>query len=539
MSLVDQRRILWHPELFAYNAKVHGSRTAVSCEGDRLTWSEFHARTNRIANALIALGLRKGDKVCLLMANSIAMFALMWATIRAGGVIAPLNVLTGRDALPAMIGNSDARFLFADAANAPVAETIRDRLAKVTVWGLCDSRAAIAGWTPLESLVAGSSDAEPAVAIDMSDSMNIIYSSGSTGIPKGIEHTHAARLAYTMAFAAGLQINRFTINICSTPLYTNGTWLAMLPTVYVGGTVVLMPKFSGSDFLQTVQRERATHTFLVPTQASMILEAPDLGSCDASSMQVLMLGSQMLTRTVADRLRAAFPAAGLYEVYGMTECSLTLAIPGDFARGKVGTVGLPLFGADVRIIDGEGKEAACGEVGEIAGSTSVTMKGYYKDPKRTQDLIWREPVTGRAFLKTGDLGRMDADGYLYIAGRARDMIKSGGINVFASDLEEVFSQHPDVIEAAAIAIPHPKWGETPLLLAIVRPGAVVTEHELMQWGNERLGKFQRVSRVEFRSEFPRTGNNKIIKRALRDPYWANVPIETDRNSERRSAAATA
>jgi acyl-CoA synthetase (AMP-forming)/AMP-acid ligase II len=179
---------------------------------------------------------------------------------------------------------------------------------------------------------------------------------------------------------------------------------------------------------------------------------------------------------------------------------------------------LPIFGSDICIIDEQGREVAAGELGEIVGYGPGLMKGYYKDLQRTAELIWKDP-RGRTYLRSGDIGRIDTDGYLYIAGRIKDMIKSGGINVFASDIEEIFMQHPAVSEVAAIGIPDHKWLETPLLLVILLPGATVTEAELMDWGNARLGRYQRVSAVEIRTSFPRAAHDKIQKRALREPYW--------------------
>jgi len=517
MEKLDQPG-LFYTDMIANNAKYFAAKAAVICGNDQLSWAEFHKRTNKVANALLARGLKKGDKVCLLMQSSIPMFELLWGTIKAGGVIAPLNVMMAQDSLAGMINNSDARLVFVDPTTAPQVEAIRGLLENVKADGLY-CMGGLPGWQRPEPMIEAAPDSLPDVKLEMSDSMNIIYSSGSTGVPKGIEHSHFARHAYSCGFGPGMKMDRFTVSICSTPLYTNGTWITMLPTVYWGGTVVLMPKFTATGFFEAVQKHRCTHIFMVPTQFIVLLESPDLGSYDLSSLKCLLSGGQPLAGKTAAQLEERIPGAGLYECYGMTEGFITIALPEDKALpGKRTTVGMPMFGGDIVVLGDDGKVLPNGEIGEIAGWGPPLMKGYYKDPQRTADMIWRD-ARGRSYIKSGDLGRMDEDGYLYVAGRTKDMIKSGGINVFASDIEDVFMQHPDVMEAAAVGVPHEKWVETPLLLAILREGATVTETALKEWGNAKLGKFQRVDRVEFRTEFPRATHDKVLKRALRDPYW--------------------
>ena len=510
---------LFYTEMIINNAKYFARKPAVICGDERLSWAEFHLRTNKVANALIALGLKKGDKVCMLMQSSIPMFELIWGTIKAGGVAAPLNVMMAQDSLARMVNNSDARLVFVDPTTREQMDTARKDLENVKADGLF-CLGGSNGYRAPEALIAAASDHRPDVILNMSDSMNIIYSSGSTGAPKGIEHSHFARHAYSCGFGPGMKMDRFTVSICCTPLYTNGTWITMLPTVYWGGTVVLLPKFSVQAFLETVQRERCTHTFMVPTQYILIVESEGFEKYDVSSMKVLLHGGQPITGKTYGQLRQKFPLAGLYETYGMTEGFITLSLPADKELpGKLGTVGMPIFGGDIVILGDDGRELPNGEIGEIAGWSPALMKGYYKDPERTAEMIWRD-ARGRTYIKSGDLGRMDDDGYLYVSGRTKDMIKSGGINVFAKDIEDVFMSHPQVMEAAAIGIPHEKWVETPLLLAIMRPDATISADELKAWGNAKLGKFQRVDRVEFRDEFPRAGHDKVLKRALRDPYWA-------------------
>ncbi len=516
--VLDQPPLLY-TESIRINSSLYGEKPAVICEGERLSWTAFHQRTNQVANALLSQGLRRGDTVCLVMNSSIAMFVLLWGVVKAGGVVVPLNVTMAGDAISGTINDCDAAILFADADTWQTVDGVRDELTKVERFYL--EGAVQPGWQSALDLVESGASTEPDVVLSHTDSMNIIYSSGSTGVPKGIEHSHFARHIYSLGFGPGLEMNRRSVAICTTPLYTNGTWITMLPAVYWGGTTVLMRKFSAENFFRLVKEHRCTHVFMVPTQYIVLLESGLGGKFDLSSMRSHLSGGQAIASGTVDGLKTLFPKSRFFECYGLTEGFITLAAPEDKARpDKAKTVGLPMFNGEIVILDEAQQPVSPGTVGEIAGYGPALMKGYYRKPELTQSLIWHDPA-GRSFLRSGDLGMLDEDGYLYIAGRVKDMIKSGGINIFASDIEEVFMRHPDVVEVAAIGIPHEKWLETPLLLAIMRQGASTTEDALMTWGNARLGKWQRVSRVEFRTSFPRATHDKVLKRALRDPYWSD------------------
>ena len=517
MTLLDQPHLLF-TDIIAHNAHSFGNKTAVVCGRERLTWEEFHHRTNLVANALLGLGLEKGDKVCFFMLNSISMYELLWGTIKAGGVVVPLNVMMAQDALPAMINNCEAGLIFVDAMTFGQIDAVRAALPGIGAQGFFGAGFDLDGWRSYDGLVDGQAGDDPDVDIVFSDSMSIIYSSGTTGIPKGIEHSHLARHMYSVGAGPAFGVDRYATVVCSTPLYTNGTWINMLPAVYFGGTVVLLSKFSASEFIDAVDREGGTHAFLVPTQIIVIL-AEEKKPGALKTLRGILSGGAPLTTTTFNELADNYPHVGLYEIYGITEGFITVAEPRDWERGKRGSVGKPLFGADVQIIDAQGKSLPRGETGEIVAWSAGLMKGYYRDPQRTEEMIWRGPKN-RTYLKSGDIGKLDEDGFIYVSGRAKDMIISGGINIFASDIEEVFMAHEEVKEVAVIGVPHEKWGETPLLLAIMHPGATATESGLAAWGNQRLGKFQRVDRCEFRGEFPRATHVKVLKRVLRDSYWA-------------------
>lgn len=517
---LDQPELLY-TDLIRINAALYGAKPALICEHERLSWADFHRRTNQVANALLALGVRRGDKICLVMNSSVPMFELLWGVVKAGCVVVPLNVMMAGDALGLTINDCDAKVLFADASTRDAVDAVRLALGQVKRFMLCG--AGQAGWDSADALVSSAPASEVPVRLTHADSMNIIYSSGSTGVPKGIEHSHFARHIYSLGFGPGLEMNRHSVAVCTTPLYTNGTWITMLPAVYWGATTVLMRKFSANAFFATVERERCTHVFMVPTQYIVLLESTQAHRHDLRSLRVLLSGGQAIAARTVQGLKALFASARCFECYGITEGFITLATPEDKAPpGKEKTVGLPMFGGEIVILDDDGRVLPQGKVGDIAGYGPALMKGYYRKPELTAKMVWRDPL-GRSFLRSGDLGHLDADGCLYIAGRIKDMIKSGGINVYACDIEDVFMQHPEVVEVAAIGIPHQRWIETPLLLAIMREGARASQAELMQWGNRRLGKWQRVSAVEFRSEFPRATHDKVLKRALREPYWLSNP----------------
>jgi long-chain acyl-CoA synthetase len=518
MSLVFQFDYLCS-DAIAHHAKFSPKHAAVRCGSDRLTWRELELRTNKVANALRQRGLVKGDKVCLLMHNSVAMFELLWGIIKAGGVAVPLNVMVARDALVLMINNCDARLLFVDEFTIDAIAPARAELSNIGDGGLFLVGELNFPWQSANDLIDKAPEQVPDVHIDPLDSMNIIYTSGTTGVPKGVEHSQFARFSYALGLSNWLHFDRNSIAVAATPLYTNGTWLTMLPCMYHGGTVVLLPKFTGEAFVEALESTRGTHVFLVPTQSIAVLEALAHAGRDVSSLRVLLSSGQALPPKTYHELVAAFPHTGIYEVYGMSEGFGTLASPEDLRLGKPGLVGKPFFLDDICIINENGQQVPPGDDGEIVGYSGGLMKGYYKDNARTDEITWVGPGE-RKFLRSGDIGRIDDDGFVYVLGRIKDMIKSGGINVYASDIEAAFMEHPQVREVAAIGIPHEKWIETPLLFVIRRPGATITEDALRDWGNERLSKYQRVSRVEFRENFPRANYDKVKKAELRAPYWA-------------------
>ncbi len=512
------------PDVIGHNARVFADDVAVVCEDARLTWREVDERTNRFANAVRGLGLGRGAKVALLMPASIEAFVAFWGSAKAGCVTVPLNVLLDGDSLARLVNDCDAEILFVDAETEPQVDAVRAGLRNIRPDGFLTFGRERPGWRSARDLVAAASPARPDVRIRPDDIITILYTSGTTGLPKGIEHTHVSRLMYPYGFGMGLRVDRYSVAVLATPPYASGTWITMIPTMYRGGRIVILRKFTAEAFLAAIERERGTHAFLVPTQYIALLQDPGLAAHDVSSVRCLVTSGQPIAEKTYQAVEEAFPNAGIYEVYGFTEGFAFLRIPADAARGKRRSVGKPVMLDDVRVIDADGRELPPGETGEIVAHSIGMMKGYYKNPELTREATWHSP-DGRSYMRTGDMGHLDEDGFLYVSGRLKDMIKSGGINIFAVDIEQVFMGHPEVSEVAAIAVPHPKWGETPLLVVIPRAGGTVTEDELREWGNARLAKYQRVSRVVFREDLPRAVYGKVQKDALRREFGTGAPLE--------------
>jgi acyl-CoA synthetase (AMP-forming)/AMP-acid ligase II len=507
--------------VIARHARGSAERDAVVCGTQRRSWRQLVSRMHQVANALIAAGLRPGGKVATLLNNSTHHLEIILGTIAAGGVIVPLSVLMARDALAAMIENAEAQFLFAAGDTLDQIEPIRGKLGRIPSGAFIAVDAGPPGWARYDEWICAPAT-EPAVDHRFDDTISILYTSGTTGVPKGMEHTHLSRLLYPLVLGPLLKIDERARTILTTPMYHNGTWVTMLPTLYAGGTVVIMPKFTVEAFHDTVEREHCTHAFMVPTQLVLMLDEAKFEPVRLRSMKMVMAAGSPLSTDTFREIASKLPRLDFCEIYGMGEGFMTFIGPDDYAVGKAGSVGRPIaaLDSDIRIIGPDDRELPQGEIGEIVGYSALLLKCYYRDPERTAASLWHEPHRGRAFLRSGDLGYYDPEGYLHLVGRAKDVIISGGVKVYAVDIEDVFMQHPDVREAAVIGVPHDKWGETPLLLTIMREGSVASEEEVLDWGNARLGKTQRVSRVEFRESFPRNTLDKVLKRQLREPYWA-------------------
>ncbi|MCU0890215.1 MAG: AMP-binding protein [Sandarakinorhabdus sp.] len=491
------------PAALAENAAVRPEHPAVICGDQRLNWADYWQRAQRLAATLAAHGVKPGDSVASVAASS-ADYAVLWgAVLRLRATIAPLAPSSTPDQIAAMVADSGARLVFVDTAN-------RAAFGDVLTGYELVALDALDGWLDADAPL------PPLAPLDPKAGFNIIYSSGTTGTPKGIVQSCAMR---SLHITGGRRIGYGPdcVTLCSTPLYSNTTLVSFIPTLAWGGTAVLMAKFDTGEWLKLAERHRVTHAMLVPVQYRRLLADPGFDATDLSSMFMKFCTSAPFAADLKAEVLRRMPG-GLIEFFGMTEGGVGFMLVAHEHPDKLHTVGLPQPGHEVRIIDEEGNDVPPGTPGEIVGRSPATMNGYRNRPDLTAKAYWIDK-DGKEWLRTGDIGRLDEDGFLTLMDRAKDMIISGGFNIYPSDLEAVLVALPGVKEAAVVGVVSDAWGETPVAF-VVAPGG--DAEGLRTAANARLGKTQRLAAVVLVDELPRSHIGKVLKRELRDGFKGTV-----------------
>lgn len=487
------------PALIARHAETQPGKVAIADDDTQVTYGELDDAMNRIAAALQRDGTVPRQAVASVAYPCVAQALVFLGTLRAGSIAAPIQPSATPHQIAGMIADSGASIVFLDAANA---QALAGETIAATVVMLED----LAAWMAPEGAVPEPRNIAP------EDGFNIIYSSGTTGIPKGIVQSHAMRWQHlSRNAAAGFDT---AVTLLSTPLYSNTTLVSFLPTLAWGGTVVLMKKFDAHRYLELAERHRATHTMLVPVQYQRIMALPDFDRFDLSAFRFKTCTSAPFKAELKADVVARWPGA-LVEYYGMTEGGGSCALNCTEHPDKLHTVGQPLPGHDIRLIDDDGVEVAPGGTGEIVGRSGAMMNGYHGRQQATADATWFSPE-GERFIRHGDVGRFDEDGFLILMDRKKDMIISGGFNIYPSDIEVVLAEHPAVADCTVVGVPSEQWGETPVGFYVSRAGNDATAAQVMAETNAKLGKTQRLSALYRTDELPRSAIGKVLKRELRD-----------------------
>ena len=504
--LLDQLTIQYWLQKHATYRPQH---TALVFEDKRISYAQLYAQVNRLCHAMAAAGVGKGDKVATLLANSVELWEVYWACAAMGAVAVPLSPLLRGNGLVNLVENADVKLLITYSGLVSVVNDMRDRVpVKPEQCWLIDQP--VTGYTYYREAMDKQPDTNfTAVPVTGNDPYNIIYSSGTTGLPKGIVISHAVRALYGSLFANAYRMTPESVVMHSGSIIFNGSFLTLMPAMFLGCTYVLMSHFDSEDVIQVIRQEKVTHTILVPSQIVSCMQHDDFRVDELPSLEyILSVGAPLLLEQKHE-LNRRLPNV-FYELYGLTEGFMTILDKNDALR-KVGSVGFPPAFMDIRIVDEDGQALPTGTIGEIIGRSPLLMSEYYKNPSLTAEAI------RNGWLYTGDMGYVDEEGFLFLTGRKKELIISGGVNIYPADIEQVLIRHDAVFDVAVFGIPHPQWGETPVAAVVLKSGLPHPDAQsICDWANRHMeARYQKLSAVFLLDELPRNVAGKVLKQELK------------------------
>ncbi|SPF50877.1 AMP-dependent synthetase and ligase [Syntrophobacter sp. SbD1] len=505
---------------FKVNTKKYPDNLALKDQDRSFTYRQTNERVNRLADRLLYMGIRKGDKIAVLLENSIEIVELYLAAAKTGIIIVPINFrLVGRE-IEYIVNNSDAMAIFVHEQFTGTLNQIRGELGNIDperyfVVGQCAE-----GFREYEAFIGEGSPEEPDCDVKPSDTWVLIYTSGTTGKPKGVLRSHESHIAYYILNAVDFGFTGKDICLNVMPLCHINSVYFTFTFLYLGASVYIHPalSFKTEEVLEIIEREKITFISLIPTHYNLILSASGKGrDRDLSSIRKLLCSSAPVRQKMKMEIMDFFPGVQLYEAYGSTEAGIVTILKPEEQLRKLGSIGCESFGTDlVKILDEKGREVPCGQIGEIYSRGPMLFDGYYKLPDKTAGSFRGE------YFSAGDMGRKDEDGFFYIVDRRDNMIITGGENVYPSELEEVIGCLDSVYDCACIGIADEKWGEK--VVAVVVPGSGLDEDQLSEIITERcktnLARFKRPKEIIFikHEEMPRTATGKILHRKLRETF---------------------
>lgn len=494
------------------HAQYRPDHTALVFEDQRFSYAELNARVNRLCHALAGAGVQKGDKVATLLGNSVELWEIYWACAVLGAVAVPLSPLLRGNGLINLVDNADVKVLITYSGLVSVVNDMRSRIPMQAqhCW-LIDQE--VPEYTYYHRVISNQPDIPiPVEDVTGSDPYNIIYSSGTTGLPKGIVISHAVRSLYGSLFANAYRMTPESVVMHSGSIIFNGSFLTLMPAMFLGCTYVLMSHFDSEDVIEVIRREKVTHTILVPSQIVSCMQHDNFHVNELPSLEyILSVGAPLLLEQKHE-LNRRLPHV-FYELYGLTEGFMTILDKNDALR-KVGSVGFPPQFMDIKIVDENGHSLPRGSIGEIIGRSPLLMTAYYKSPELTAEAI-RD-----GWLFTGDMGYLDEEGFLFLTGRKKELIISGGVNIYPADIEQVIIRHDAVLDVAVFGIPHPQWGETPVAAVVLKGGRETYDAQsICDWANMHIeARYQKIHAVFLLEELPRNVAGKVLKQELKSRF---------------------
>ncbi len=519
MSNVEQARNLG--DVVRIQAVERADKPVFVFEGRTTTYAAFDKLTNKVANALLAEGLKAGDRVAFLGKNSDHYFELLFGCAKTGVVMTPVNWRLAAPEVAYITDNSDAPILFVGPEFTDSVDTIRADLPQVRKFIAMEG--GVAGWPAYEDWRDAQSDTDPATPIGWDDVALQLYTSGTTGRPKGAMLTHGNLLGLRGdEFGQKAEWNRWTpedVSLVAMPIAHIGGSGWGIMGLYNGAKGMVAREFDPVAVLDFIAQDRVSKIFMVPAAMQIVVRHPRAREIDWSCMKYLLYGASPIPLELLKECMEVF-GCGFVQMYGMTETTGTVvALPPEDhvpeGSPRMRAAGKPLPGVEVKIIDEAGADVPCGAVGEIATRSVANMAGYWKLDEATAKTI--DPD---GWLRTGDAGYMDADGYIFIHDRVKDMIISGGENVYPAEVENAIYGHPAVAEVAVIGVPDEKWGEAVKAMVVRKPGADPQPAEIIKYARERIAGYKVPKSVEFIDALPRNASGKILRRELREPFWA-------------------
>jgi long-chain acyl-CoA synthetase len=499
------------------------NNTATICQGRRQSYRELGRRVQALARALDAQGVQPGDRVAIYLLNSAEFLETVYACFEVGAVVVPLNTRLAAAELVFILNDAECKAFITDEALRPLAAAFKAELQGIEHYMAVGGGD---GFDDYETLIAHhKADGDLPANNETSDEVlaGLFYTSGTTGLPKGVMLSHRnlwMNALHTLAARAPEPKQNF---LHAAPMFHLATFPAVINVTVNGGTHTVLPRFDLKALMEIVERERVTSTVLVPTMINFLITHPDFSRHDFSSLRRMTYGASPMPLELLKRTMQALPGVEFFQGYGQTESSplLTALLPEDHnlagnesAAHRLGSCGRSVAGVEVEIVNDDGLPVNPGEVGEVVARGPNVMMGYWKRPEETAQTL------RGGWLHTGDMARVDEDGYLYLVDRKKDMIISGGENVYSTEVENVVYQHPAVREAAVIGIPDERWGEAVTAIVTVKPGSNLTQQALIEFCAARLADYKVPKYAEIRhEELPKSGTGKILKKEIREPYW--------------------